>query len=93
MTKSYFYARAYGTGRSQVILMSQREGYYAVLRQALLIALIGLPRRCLRLVWAVWQEDSRTRTFQELAFRFGFLYQATGLLLLRKDPADSEAVA
>ena len=80
MTKAYFYRRSYGSGRSQAVIVQRKEGYSAMLCMAFRIAL-KMSARCLRLPWTLWQEDRRFQELRGLAHQYGFLNQATRLLL------------
>jgi glycosyltransferase involved in cell wall biosynthesis len=83
MSKTYFYRRDYGGGRSDAILMARHHSYNAVLMRAGKIIGHMLPKQCLWLAWSIMGESARFCRFRKIAYYFGFLHQAMGLLLTK----------
>lgn len=84
LSKAYFYRRAYGTGRSEAILVSRQAGCKALLKQVIQLG----PRLLLKyyhLLATIKQENSRFQMYTELGYQFGFLYQAIQTILTDRD--------
>lgn len=84
LSKAYFYRRAYGTGRSEAILVSRQAGYKALLKQVVQLG-PRLPWKYYHLLSTIRQENCKFEKYRELMYQFGFLYQAIKTILIDRD--------
>jgi GT2 family glycosyltransferase len=76
--KTYFYRRAYGSGRSEAILFARKNEYKMVFKKS-----IGIFLRSLKQTFIITKsfifEDRRYKAIHKQAWQIGFLYQTISL--------------